>query len=331
MRFRLSKGEFFENKHVRAIADEGLTWRVCQDYEVEPGSESIKDARLYPKYSRRKAKSKWREYNPLQVAPDLFLRFAKLHEKGHSIKVARDWARKYGLLGYTADNDLMHKENAIRPSWEQIKRAPKAGENVKDGAIGLFWEEVSRAAGVLTMYEAALTGDNEAAKKRLLEEAPFLGGRVWPPVAKQLPLFEEDHELETSLVASLIEEVLESNYLTYCLFTASFVVEGTMNDFCYPMLHLGSSPNEHDPTKVVDVWGFENLLGAMYLEMYWLIGSGTNTTRCDWCGRLISLGRPYPGAKKTPDHKRFCDKYCRQKWNYHYRVKPRRRGENPRD
>ena len=83
------------------------------------------------------------------------------------------------------------------------------------------------------------------------------------------------------------------------------------------------------PSDIVDTWSFDNLLGAMYLQMFWLMGSGANTTRCDWCGRFITLGKPSPEAKKRPSHKRFCDRYCRQKWNYHHRAKPRRRGEEP--
>lgn len=126
-----------------------------------------------------------------------------------------------------------------------------------------------------------------------------------------------------------VEQAFEGDYLRYCLWTAALVVEGTVNDFCYHMLHLSSHPHEHDPSRVVDVWAFENLLGAMYLQMYWLMGSGANTTRCEWCGRLISFESPYPGAKKRPNHKRFCDADCRQKWNYYNRTKPRRRGETP--
>ncbi len=330
MRFQLDKGEFFENKHIRAIPDESVTWWVCNDYEVKESSKNEEEALLYPKYSRGPQKDKWREYKPLQDTPDLFLRFAKLHEKGCSVESAREWARRYGLLGYTPDIDLMAEEDKTsKPSWELFRRAPRAGENLKDGAVGVFWEEVSRAAGVLTMYEATLSRDNEVAKKRLLEELPFLGGRIWWPVAKHLPLFEEDRDLESSLVTKWVEEGLGGDYLKYCLWTALMVVEGTVNDFCYPMLHWGQGSNEHDPSQVVDVWGFENLLGAMYLQMYWLMGSGVNTTRCEWCGRLISLESPYPGAKQRPSHKRFCDKYCRQKWNYHNRVKLRRKGEEP--
>jgi hypothetical protein len=336
MKHRLDKLEFFENKHIRAIPDEGLIWRVCQDYEPSGSSENMKDTYLRAKYPRNQ-KDKWTEYKPLQDRPDLFLRFAKLYEQGLSMDLALGWARKYGLLGYVPDYDVMSKERVTGGvSWEEFRRIPKPGEIPKsvlgtprDGAISVFWEEARRAAGVLAMYEATLHGDDDVAREVIREGAPFIGGRIWPYVAHKLPRSQEDRELEARLVEDWVEQGLEGNYLKYCLMTAAFVVEGTVNDFCYPMLHLGPEPHEHDPSQVVDMWAFENLLGAMYLQMYWLIGSGANTTRCDQCGRLISLESPYPGAKKPPKHKRFCDARCRQKWNYHNRRKPRRQGKEP--
>ena len=332
MRHRLEKLEFFENKHSRAIPDEGSNWRVCQDYEVIWSSESIEDARLYPKYPW-KQKDKWNRYKPLQDKPDLFLKFAQLHKERRSIELVLDWTRRYGLLGYVPEGypDWEEVDDKRRASWEVFRRIPRARHNLRDGAVSVFWEEVERAAGVLAMYEAALEGDNEAARTRLLEESPFLGGRVWWPVARHLDRFEEDRDLEASGVVDWVEDGLQGNYLHYCLWTAALVVQGTVHDYCYPMLHFGVEDKDERPSDIVDTWGFDNLLGAMYLQMFWLMGSGANTTRCKWCGRLISLESPFPGAKKRPSHKRFCDRYCRQKWHYRHRVKIRRRGEEPVD
>jgi hypothetical protein len=337
MKHRLDKLEFFENKHIRAIPDEGLIWRVCQDYEPSGSLENVKAAYLRAKHPRRQ-KDKWTEYKPLQDQPDLFLRFAKLYERGLSVDLALGWARKYGLLGYVPDQETMAmygERRTVGMSWEEVRGFPNPGEvpivlgSPCDGGIGVFWEEVRRAAGVLAMYEAALSRNNDVAKEAIHEGSPFIGGRFWPTVTRDLPRSQEDRELEARLVENWVEQGMEGNYLEYCLLTAAFVVEGTVNDFCYPILHFDPHLSEHDPSQVVDVWAFENLLGAMYLQMYWLMGSGANTTRCEWCGRLISLESPYPGAKKRPKHKRFCDAYCRQKWNYHNRTKPRRQGKEP--
>ena len=327
MGYRLGKFEFFKTNQLKALQEEGLTWRVCEDYEINEPSGDGASAYVRAKYPSNQ-RDRWREYKPLNDVSDLFLKFARLHEGGISAEVIRDWTRKYGLLGYVPDVDAgMRSEDTIAISWEQLRRARSSKEgNIRDGSLSVFREEAARAAGVLAMYEAAIVGDNGAAKKLILEESPFIGGRLWPTGPKHLPLFEEDHELEVSLVAEWVEEVFEGDYLRYCLWTSKAVVEGTVHDFCYPMLRLGT--NGRDPSEVVDVWAFENLLGAMYLQMYWLMGSGGNTTRCRWCNRIISLAKPHPDAKKRPQHKKFCDAQCRQKHHYYHEVRPNRQNKD---
>lgn len=179
---------------MRAVPDEGLTWRVCEDYEIRRLSENIESAYLRAKYPKHQ-NTKWMEYKPLQESPNLFLRFAKLHERELSEKLALDWARKYGLLGYVPDQETMlQKSRAGGVSWEELRRVPRPKQVPEvsgipsDGTVGVFWEEVRRAAGVLMMYEAALHGDNEVAKGVIREGAPFIGGRIWPSVAHGLPM-----------------------------------------------------------------------------------------------------------------------------------------------
>lgn len=66
--------------------------------------------------------------------------------------------------------------------------------------------------------------------------------------------------------------------------------------------------------------------GAMYLQMYWLMAAGGNVTRRKYCGRIISLTSPVPGARKTRQDKKYCDDACRQRHHYHTKTKPRRQG-----
>jgi hypothetical protein len=68
------------------------------------------------------------------------------------------------------------------------------------------------------------------------------------------------------------------------------------------------------------VWTFDNLLGAMYLQMYWLMTSSASTARCEHCSQIISLGRPHPEGRKHRSDRRFCDDACRQA---HHRSKKR--------
>ena len=36
-------------------------------------------------------------------------------------------------------------------------------------------------------------------------------------------------------------------------------------------------------------WTFDNLLGAMYLRMWWIMLAGGDLVRCEHCGRSMSL------------------------------------------
>lgn len=79
-------------------------------------------------------------------------------------------------------------------------------------------------------------------------------------------------------------------------------------------------------------WAFESLLGAMWLQMSWLmIGQAR---RCAWCGRLLEIdpeqeqilmtnaekSSAFGGPRKRRNDRRFCDNKgrCRAKWHYHY-------------
>jgi hypothetical protein len=65
------------------------------------------------------------------------------------------------------------------------------------------------------------------------------------------------------------------------------------------------------PSAVKLIWSFDDLLGAMYLQMYWILTSGGNLVRCEHCKRVISLARPHPQGRKRRRDKRFCDDACR--------------------
>jgi hypothetical protein len=59
-------------------------------------------------------------------------------------------------------------------------------------------------------------------------------------------------------------------------------------------------------------WEFDKLLGAAYLQMWWLMSSGGDVTRCEYCRRIMSLARPHPNGRKRRRDKRFCSDSCRQ-------------------
>ncbi len=67
---------------------------------------------------------------------------------------------------------------------------------------------------------------------------------------------------------------------------------------------------EVDPSGVKCVWGFGNLLGAAYLQMYWIMTSAGKLARCQYCGLIISVARSRPEGRKRRRDRRFCDDAC---------------------
>lgn len=98
------------------------------------------------------------------------------------------------------------------------------------------------------------------------------------------------------------------------------VVRLCLEDYCYPTFRIqeGGSPTL--------AWQFKNLLGAMWIQMMWLLTSTGETRRCArrGCPRIITFesGQPpaNPGLKKNPrgkyktrKDKKFCSTLCRVK------------------
>ena len=92
------------------------------------------------------------------------------------------------------------------------------------------------------------------------------------------------------------------------------------------MLSMDRDTRPSVSCKTYTSWTFDNLLGAMYLQMYWLVASRDSVARCEHCGRIISLGRPHPEGRKRRSDKRFCNDACRQA---HHRSKKKRAQDAP--
>ena len=81
-------------------------------------------------------------------------------------------------------------------------------------------------------------------------------------------------------------------------------------------------------------FGFRSLLGAMWLQMWWLLTTTgeEGISRCPWCNRIITIEPPVPvenpqhtnarGKYKTRKDKTYCNDNHRAKHFYHYERKP---------
>jgi hypothetical protein len=289
-------------------------WGVCTGYELRPSPRGGLDdyyqrdrrpdeyylAAKYPLQLASADDEHWKTYKPLEEQPDLFLRFARLSRQDASPQRALDWCKEYGVLGLAGDHHW---------GWAGENKARRAYES-----LGAFDAEVNRAAGVLALYEAALNRDREAAEYYACEKYPQISAELWASGVEQ--------ELDPSFLQEMVQTHTDGDYLAYALEAASWIVESTVRELCYPTLWPEGSSN---PSDVSGGWGFRNLRGAMYLQMYWLMAAGGNSARCKQCGGMIYLSSPLPGARKPRQDKKFCDDACRQRHHYHNTTKPRRR------
>ncbi len=89
-----------------------------------------------------------------------------------------------------------------------------------------------------------------------------------------------------------------------------YVVEASkvvVHKYCRQSLVLSLDPDATlDASYEVDVtWEFDNLLGAMYLQMYWLVAAGGTLARCGVCGRMIARANSNKGGRQTRRDKKF--------------------------
>ncbi len=245
----------------------------------------------------------WRTYKPLEDTPGLFLRFARLSREAPSADRALEWCRKYGVLGLAGNYHW---------GWTGANSAHRSYESLAD-----FDAEVERAAGVLALYEAALNRDEEAVR--------YYAFQKYPQISAEVGGARHDVAWDSSSVDEAIELWGDGDRLAYALEVASFAVESTVRESCYPTL---GAERSRDPADVTGGWGFRNLRGAMYLQMYWLMSAGGNAKRCMYCGGVISLAPLSPGRRKPRQDRKYCDDACRQRHHYHNRTKPRQQRKN---
>lgn len=93
-------------------------------------------------------------------------------------------------------------------------------------------------------------------------------------------------------------------------------VQYRVGRYCYPQLYGRLS------RTWVEGYGFANLLGAMWLQMFWLLVTD-DVRRCRACNRIIAYEQPEKPLEqkrgerkryKTRIDKRFCDGTCRQRY-----------------
>lgn len=284
---RVGRADFKEARRAVFGSRAGGGWIVFDTYEIREGAlVATPDlVRGLERGFTPEDDEGFAFYNPLENVPDLFLKFARLHEEADFESAALRFAHEYGL-----------------PDGERPLPNPKGvGIDVEPDRLSLprFREEARRAWVVLALYEAVLNGAAQRIGSLFVEHGegePFEG---WATIYSWVPPQTPDHR-NFALAAGL-----------RC---AAEVTELVVQRLCRQEIELSLHPDvQPGPSSCTGTrWTYDNLLGAMYLQMYWLLLSGADLARCENCGSPIPLHRTRPGHRKPPKHKRFCNDTCRQ-------------------
>ncbi len=299
-----------------------FVWRVYDSYNFKWYMSADEDADVI------------REYEPFLDEPALFLKFAdlpslddraviELEDALEQEKALHDWIYDYGLLGLTPSDEAYrvpgsNKRIAERPQTSD----PWAYANSYDDRGGpeetdkIFTLEQSNANHTLNLYKAALSKDVKELEKLLdfegtAEEVPEWGEFI------DRYFLERRHESRVDLLINIATRFVE------------MAVNRVLEKHTYPSLSFDLSEPLAEQEKLrnpqsltASLWP-RNLLGAMYLQFYWIITSSSNPSYCKYCQKPISYAPTMPGSgkRKTYKNKRFCNKQCRQNYNYHHHRK----------
>jgi hypothetical protein len=273
-------------------------------------------------------------YEPLSDTPYLCLELARIAERKEPAEALEQWINRYGLLGLAYERpDLSFIDRAnpnyevYAPSGEYLPEVVFAPGMYKDfggpgETLGALKEEVSAASEVLTLYEAALNKDDEKLEQVLLNAH----GDPQRSEVRKFYVQSKQEMTGSTWIDALVDVALSR---------VSGLVDERLRLFAYPAISRTESYERQPLTAINGLtmgWFPRNLLGAIYLQFYWLIGSGGDLSRCKQCGRIISFAPPIPKSwgttpRKPRSDKEFCSRHCRQNYHYHNVVKPRKQGK----
>lgn len=227
-------------------------------------------------------------YAPLQK-PELVVDMAYLSEKGITPNAVLRWAKNYGLLGFPEDDTV-----ALREEFANFRAR---GQRRRD-SVARFVESAGEIRTCLRAYEVATAGSGPLDLKALEASSRSLPRQVLRPWERR------DGE-ERSWVLRVVGRMVQTR----------------INEHCYPKL------SHYPDGRFAMSYGFKNLLGAIWLQMAWLL-SAEDVKRCKLpdCWRVIIFqpGEQPPsdapkgkrGKYKTYLNKEFCNHNCAAKHSY---------------
>ena len=297
-------------------------WWVADQYDLKRTAEGKRCIVSPYSWSHGGEQPVWFDYRPLVSHPHLFLTFARLAEG------MDEWP----TTGSSPESDHViildsrlppetDNNTEIALGWaedygvlgltrrEGSMADPRGGEG---DTVEAFCEEAKWAYRMLSLYEAA-TDPNEVDANLADAYAP--------------------EEWQEGVTLKDVEYVVRRRALNDVL----YIVEEKVGEYSIPALY-------RDGDRIVQGWRFDSLLGAMWLQMMWLVTSKDAPRRCagPGCNRIISYEQPQqpqewgdqPAAPwkkndrsrgyRTRKDKKFCSDTCRVKnWQHKQKRKSR--------
>jgi hypothetical protein len=208
---------------------------------------------------------------------------------------AKMWAEKFGVLGLDPpDKPIFSQPSSTHVTAEYLGRSwlpqkPRGRRNTAHGgrheSVDNFAFEAWEAYIVLRLYESVRSQEVVDAPSAIRFMPP--DDQVDVPISGRVSwtkkhFYSEDPELTRMWALGIVDDA----------------VNRKIENYCYPII-------KGAPSSYEQVWGFKSLLGAMWLQMMFLMLADR---RCRWCHAALDPGRR--------SHARFCDAKCRANWNY---------------
>ncbi len=309
-----------------------LLWGLYKDYDYVDNGDDLTYIRAVG--------APYDYYPPLIDTPRLFLDFARLVESNDWEQALSTWIAEYGLLGLSCSESGFIWEWAPGTVVPPLDYKDSGGPGDTIAAAEIHSRLANR---LLLSYEACLNRDTETLTTLLnpsdVHTFPDAQGATLAELWR-----EQNEEFKKASKSDKLYRVRE---MTGDMLVdrpkpigwGDFLVDAALAEiwsklvsilsvFAYPALTF-VGPLPLTTNRLVPTMGARNLVGAMYLQFYWLLTSGEDLSRCNYCSRIISYNRPAPDSKerKPRKDKQFCDSRCRQNYHYHVRIKPTRRSE----
>jgi hypothetical protein len=284
-------------------------WQYWERYELRgEGNRYIYAPEAYLEGGERQTNAST-TYAPLAGPGGLFFKFARLgdyHEldpasrpeeldTDKNAQAAYNWVDQWGVLGLTTGE------------WEGRLYASTVGG--KEDTVVRFAEEAWAANAVLRLYEAATREEGGPDVEAILEIMEY--GGVGPR--------------SRFFLTSTPESARD-----WALVTAAEQTQERVARYCFPALYRRPGHNHFGQAVA-----FSNLLGALWLEMFWILLSD-KTRRCRYpeCNRIVPF-EPTPARDwfepnvratgyATRVDKVYCDKRCANQHYYKTTIKTRR-------